>query len=128
MIPADDRGRGGTRGSGWTCIAADFRLQNLRLTYDKVICFVVSELVGEEKAGKPAWWCTRCAYTAARTCNRAVSILICDFRFGALHGGGGARGGAQLNVSAAVCLRILQCGASEIEKRRDVSLNAGQVL
>ena len=75
MIPADDRGRGGTRGSGWTCIAADFRLQNLRLTYDKVFCFVVSELVDEEKAGKPAWWCTRCAYTAARTCSRAVSML-----------------------------------------------------
>ena len=75
MIPADGRGRGGTRGSGWTCIAADFRLQNLRLTYDKVICFVVSELVDEEKEGKPAWWRTRCAYTAARTCNSAVSVL-----------------------------------------------------
>jgi hypothetical protein len=71
---------------------------------------------------------TVCIYCSAHLQPRSQHAEICDFRFGALHGGGGARGGAQLNVSAAVCLRILQCGASEIEKRRDVSLNAGQVL
>ena len=75
MIPADDRGRGGTRGSGWTYIAADSRFKNLSLTYDKVICFMVSELVDEDKAVKPAWWRTRCAYTAARTCNSTVRML-----------------------------------------------------
>jgi hypothetical protein len=62
---------------------------------------------------------TVCIYCSAHLQPRSQYAEICDFRFGALHGGGGARGGAQLNVSAAVRLRILQCGASEIEKRRD---------